>query len=88
MVSFPSARRFDEVSVDKVVEHGFDYLKVASCSLTDWPLAEKIATTQLPLILSTAGAAMEDVDRIVSFHQHRDKRLSLHALRGRIPDAE
>src|ERR1700685_3409454 len=42
---------FDENSVDKVIEHGFDYLKVASCSLTDWPLAEKIATTSLPLIL-------------------------------------
>jgi sialic acid synthase SpsE len=76
---------FDEVSVDKVVEHGFDYLKVASCSLTDWPLAEKIATTQLPLILSTAGAPLEDVDRIVSFHQHRDKRLSLMHCVGEYP---
>lgn len=76
---------FDEVSVDMVVEHGFDYLKVASCSLTDWPLAEKIATTRLPLILSTAGAPLEDVDRIVSFHQHRDKRLSLMHCVGEYP---
>ena len=72
---------FDEVSVDKVVEHGFDFLKVASCSLTDWPLAEKIATTELPLILSTAGEPFEEIDRIVSFYQHRDKRLSvLHCV--------
>jgi sialic acid synthase SpsE/quercetin dioxygenase-like cupin family protein len=68
---------FDEASVDKVVEHGFDYLKVASCSLTDWPLAEKIAATRLPLILSTAGEPVEEIDRIVSFYQHRDKRLSV-----------
>jgi sialic acid synthase SpsE/quercetin dioxygenase-like cupin family protein len=68
---------FDEVSVDKVLEHGFDYLKVASCSLTDWPLAEKIATTSLPLILSTAGEPFDEVDRVVSFYQHRDKRLSV-----------
>jgi len=76
---------FDEVSVNKVVEHGFDYLKVASCSLTDWPLAEKIATTRLPLILSTAGAPLEDVDRVVSFHQHRDKRLSIMHCVGEYP---
>lgn len=68
---------FDEVSVDKVVEHGFDYLKVASCSLTDWPLAEKIATTDLPLILSTAGEPFEEIDRIVSFYQHRSKRIAV-----------
>ena len=68
---------FDEASVDKVVEHGFDYLKVASCNLTDWPLAEKIAATSLPLILSTAGEPVEEIDRVVSFYQHRDKRLSV-----------
>jgi sialic acid synthase SpsE len=68
---------FDEASVDKVVEHGYDYLKVGSCSLTDWPLAEKIATTELPLILSTAGETFEEIDRIVSFYQHRDRRVSL-----------
>jgi len=68
---------FDEASVDKVVEHGFDFLKVGSCSLTDWPLAEKIATTSLPVIISTAGEAFEDIDRIVSFYQHRDRKLSI-----------
>jgi sialic acid synthase SpsE/quercetin dioxygenase-like cupin family protein len=68
---------FDEASVDRVVEHGFDYMKVASCSLTDWPLAEKIATTDMPLILSTAGEPFEEIDRIVSFYQHRQKRIAL-----------
>src|ERR1019366_1095946 len=68
---------FDEASVDKVVEHGFDYVKIGSCSLTDWPLAEKVATTHIPLILSTAGEAFEDIDRIVSFYQHRNRKLSL-----------
>ena len=31
---------FDEASVDKVVEHGYDYLKIPSCSMADWPLAD------------------------------------------------
>jgi sialic acid synthase SpsE/quercetin dioxygenase-like cupin family protein len=79
---------FDEASVDKVVEHGFDYLKVASCSLTDWPLAEKIALTKLPLILSTAGEPLEEIDRIVSFYQHREKRLSLMHCVAEYPTAD
>jgi sialic acid synthase SpsE/quercetin dioxygenase-like cupin family protein len=78
---------FDEVSVDKVVEHGFDLLKVASCSVTDWPLAEKIATTKLPLIISTAGATLEEIDRVVSFYQHRDKRLTVMHCVGEYPTA-
>lgn len=76
---------FDEASVDRVVEHGFDFLKVASCSLTDWPLAEKIAATSLPLILSTAGESFEDIDRIVSFYQHRDKTVTVMHCVGEYP---
>jgi sialic acid synthase SpsE/quercetin dioxygenase-like cupin family protein len=79
---------FDEVSVDKVVEHGFDYLKIASCSLTDWPLAEKVATTDLPLILSTAGEPFEEIDRIVSFYQHRKKRIAIMHCVGEYPTAD
>lgn len=76
---------WDEASVDKIAEHGFDYLKVPSCYLTDWPLAEKIAATGLPLILSTAGEPFEEVDRIVSFYQHRAKRLTIMHCVGEYP---
>jgi len=72
---------FDEASVDKIVAHGFDFLKIPSCSLTDWPLAEKVAATTLPLIVSTAGESFEEIDRIVSFYQHRNKQLAvLHCV--------
>jgi sialic acid synthase SpsE/quercetin dioxygenase-like cupin family protein len=84
----PICSPWDEASVDKVVEHGFDYLKVASCCLTDWPLAEKIATTKLPVILSTAGEPFEDVDRIVSFYQHRNKPVSILHCVGEYPTAD
>jgi len=79
---------FDEASVDRIVAHGFDMLKVPSCSLTDWPLAEKIATTSLPLIVSTAGEPFEEIDRIVSFYQHRDKKLSVLHCVGEYPTAD
>ena len=79
---------WDNVSVDKIVEHGYDYLKVPSCYLTDWPLAEKIATTQLPLVISTAGESFDDIDRIVSFYQHRDKPLAVMHCVGEYPTAD
>src|SRR3989344_3563014 len=31
---------FDENSVDLIEKHNFDVIKIASCSLTDWPLLE------------------------------------------------
>ena len=68
---------WDEVSVGRIVEHGYDFLKIPSCYFTDWPLLERIAQTELPLIASVAGVPLEDIDRVVSFFVHRDKKLSL-----------
>ncbi len=68
---------FDETSVDRIVEDGIDILKIASCSFTDWPLLEKIATMRLPVIGSTAGIELQKIDQVVSFMQHRDKDFAL-----------
>lgn len=62
---------FDEESVDVIEEMGFDILKVASCSAKDWPLLEKIATKNLPIVFSTGGLTVEDIDNLVSFSEHR-----------------
>jgi N-acetylneuraminate synthase len=62
---------FDEESVDVITDMGFDVLKVASCSARDWPLLEKIAEANLPVIFSTGGLTFTDIDRLVSFFQHR-----------------
>lgn len=62
---------FDEVSVGRVVEHGFDFLKIASCSFGDWPLMERIAEARLPVVASSAGASVETLDRVIGFFDHR-----------------
>lgn len=62
---------FDEASVDRIVEMGFDVLKIASCSARDWPLLEKAASASLPMIASTGGLSLQDVDNLVSFLEHR-----------------
>lgn len=68
---------FDEASVEWVVKHEFDILKVASASFTDWPLLERIASESLPIIASTAGADFDEIDRVASFFSHREKDFAL-----------
>ena len=68
---------FDEASVDKIVELGFDIIKVASCSANDWPLLEKIARSNLPIVASTGGLTIAQIDDLVSFFRHRACDFSL-----------
>lgn len=68
---------FDEASVDKVVEHGFDYLKVASAYSTDWPLLTSVVDANLPTVVSTGGLSVRDLDRSVVFLSKRVHQLAL-----------
>ena len=68
---------FDERSVDLIEAHGFDFLKIASCSLGDWPLMERMGLSKLPIIASTAGSDLDLLDRVVSFFEHRNRNLSI-----------
>lgn len=74
---FTMCTAFDERSVDRIVKHGYDIIKIASCSFRDWPLLEKVATVDLPIIASGAGSNMEEVDRFLSFFEHRNKKIAL-----------
>lgn len=76
---------FDEASVDRIVEDGFDILKIASCSFTDWPLLEKIAGVDLPIVGSTAGVPAAEMDNVVAFLRHRDKDFALMACVAQYP---
>ena len=52
---------FDEVSVDNVIKSNFDILKIASASLDDWPLVEKIGNIEkdIEIIASVGGSNFE-----------------------------
>lgn len=62
---------FDEPSVELALNHGVDALKVASCSAQDWPLLEEIARARRPVICSTGGLRLQDLDKVVNFFEHR-----------------
>jgi len=76
---------FDEPSVDRIEEMGFDIIKVASCSFTDWPLLERIVQAQKPIIASTAGATLDEIDKVVSFFQNRKKTFAILHCVGEYP---
>lgn len=68
---------FDETSVALVEAHEFDRMKIASCSLGDWPLMERMARSRIPIIASTAGSELDVLDRVVSFFDHRGRALTI-----------
>lgn len=76
---------FDENSVDLIEKHNFDIIKIGSCSFTDWPLLERITKTNKPIIASTAGVLLEDIDKVVSFFEHREKKFALMDCIGQYP---
>ena len=76
---------FDENSVDLIVKHGFDAIKIGSCSFTDWPLLERVIKTDKPVILSTAGASQHDIDRVFAFFDHREKYFAFMHCVGEYP---
>ena len=78
---------FDERSVDLIEAHDYDIVKIGSCSFTDWPLIERVVQVDKPIIASTAGATLDDIDRVVSFFEHRHKDFALMHCRAEYPVA-
>jgi len=73
----PVCTPFDEFSVEKVKEHEYEILKIASASFTDWPLLESITNWDGPIVASTAGASLEEIERVVTFLSNRKKNFAL-----------
>jgi len=68
---------FDEASVDLIDQLNIEIIKIASCSASDWPLLEKVADRNRPVILSTAGLSLEQIEQVVSFFEFRNVDFSL-----------
>lgn len=68
---------FDERSVDLIQEHGIEIIKVASCSADDWPLLERISKAEKPIISSTGGLELFQIDNLVSFYRNRNNNFAI-----------
>lgn len=75
----PMATAFDEKSVDVCVDMlGIEMFKIASSDINDWFLIEKIASTRKPVIVSTGGSSLKDLDDLVTFFTRRNIPLALN----------
>jgi len=69
---------FDEVSVDKCGEFGVEILKIASSDIRDRVLLQKMATAGKPIIASTGGSSLRDMDELVAFFAEREIPFALN----------
>ena len=69
---------FDERSVDWCVDLGVQIIKIASSDMNDWFLIEKIARTRKPVIASTGGSSLKDMDDLVTFFENRNIPLAIN----------
>ena len=73
------ATAFDEASADFLLSVGSPALKIASGDLTNTPLLDYVARMGVPIILSTGGGTVEDIDRAVeALTRHTEQIAILH----------
>lgn len=82
------ATPFDEASVDLCVELGVQIIKLASSDVNDWVLIEKIATAKKPVIASTGGSNLKDIDDLVTFFENRNIPLAINHCVSLYPSEE
>jgi N-acetylneuraminate synthase len=74
----PMATPFDEASVDFSEDLELPIIKIASSDINDWVLIERIAKTCKPVIVSTGGSSLKDIDDLVTFFERRNVPLALN----------
>ena len=72
------ATPFDEASVDLCAELGVQIVKIASSDGNDWVLIEKVATLRKPVMVSTGGCSLKDLDDLVTFFENRNTPLAIN----------
>ena len=72
------ATPFDESSVDLCVDLGIEIIKIASSDINDWVLIDRVAQTRKPVVASTGGTSLKDMDDLVTYFNNRSIPLALN----------
>ena len=65
---------FDNESLPMIERLGVDVVKVASCSIDDWPLLEEISEVNKKIIISTGGADFDTLRKVYRLFKRRNTR--------------
>lgn len=64
---------FDNASIPWLEELDVSIIKVASCSIDDWPLLEEISNINKKIIISTAGADFRTLHRVYDLFKNKNR---------------
>lgn len=70
------ATPFDEASAEWCRD--LDIVKIASSDINDWPLIQAISKLRKPVVVSTGGSSLKDIDDLVLFFEHRNIPLAIN----------
>ena len=76
---------FDNESIPLTEELNLDVLKVASCSVDDWPLLEEISDINKKIIISTAGADMTTLYKVYKLFKSKGRDFAFMHCVGEYP---
>jgi sialic acid synthase len=72
---------FDEPSLELCIELGVNAIKIASFDLGNIPFLERIASTGLPIVMSTGGGTIEQInDSVVAIQKYHNDLSLLHCV--------
>ena len=72
---------FDNESLPMFEELGINVLKIASCSVDDWPLLEEVSNINKKIIISTGGATIKHLKRVYNLFKNKRRDFAfLHCI--------
>lgn len=79
---------FDEKSIETFLELGIDILKIASCSIDDFPLLHELGKVEKPTVLSTGGTSNQTIIRALNTLKKKNSELAILHCVGIYPTTE
>ena len=76
---------FDNESIPLTDELNIDVLKVASCSVDDWPLLNELSIINKRIIISTAGVEMDVLRRVYHLFKQKGRDFAFMHCVGEYP---
>lgn len=74
---YSMATPFDESSISFIMENDIDIVKIASASAQEWPLLKMVAKLNKPIILSTGGLTIEEIDSLYDFFKSNGNEFAI-----------
>ena len=79
------ATPFDNESISWIQDMGVSVVKVASCSIDDWPLLRDLCKINKKIIISTGGADMKTLKKVYELFKHNSRDFMFMHCIGEYP---